>query len=84
MGISSPAKAFALINRYTEQELGLFALFEQLNLNQLDLILVEGFKREIFPKIELQRQALNHPNSENTGSIKAGEWVKIQPFYALI
>jgi molybdopterin molybdotransferase len=58
----SSADKFALINRYTEQELGLFALFEQLNLKQLDLILVEGFKREIFPKIELQRQALNHPN----------------------
>jgi molybdopterin-guanine dinucleotide biosynthesis protein B len=34
------------------------AVFEK---NQLDLILVEGFKTEIFPKIELHRSELNLP-----------------------
>ncbi len=33
-------------------------LFEQ---SQLDLILVEGFKKEAFPKIELHRKVLNKP-----------------------
>lgn len=69
--ISSSDK-FALINRYEKQELGLFDLFKQLNLTQLDLILVEGFKKENFPKIELQRKALNHPNIfENDDNIIA-------------
>lgn len=34
------------------------AIFEKDN---VDLILVEGFKQEAFPKIELHRSALNHP-----------------------
>jgi molybdopterin-guanine dinucleotide biosynthesis protein B len=29
--------------------------------SELDLILIEGFKSEIIPKIELYRQSLNHP-----------------------
>lgn len=32
----------------------------QLDLKQLDLILVEGFKNESYPKIEVQRTALQH------------------------
>lgn len=39
-------------------------LNDQLNFldqSSLDLILVEGFKREQFPKIELHRPILNHP-----------------------
>lgn len=36
---------------------------ELLHLNQceLDLLLVEGFKREVFPKLELHRPSLGHP-----------------------
>lgn len=34
------------------------AFFDQ---NDVDLILVEGFKQELFPKIELSRQALGNP-----------------------
>ncbi len=34
---------------------------QHLDLAQLDLILVEGFKAERFPKIELHRAALNKP-----------------------
>lgn len=33
----------------------------ELNQSQLDLILVEGFKQEQFPKIELHRPVLNKP-----------------------
>lgn len=53
---------FALINRYKEQQWGLFTLVNQLNLDNLDLILVEGFKKENFKKIELQRSQLQQPN----------------------
>ncbi|HEY8555385.1 MAG TPA: molybdopterin-guanine dinucleotide biosynthesis protein B [Burkholderiales bacterium] len=36
-------------------------LLPRLDLDQLDLILVEGFKAEAFPKIELYRPSLGHP-----------------------
>jgi len=36
-------------------------LLAQLPANDLDLILVEGFKHEVFPKIELHRQATARP-----------------------
>jgi molybdopterin-guanine dinucleotide biosynthesis protein len=36
-------------------------LIPRLNLNKLDLILVEGFKHELFTKIELHRPSLGHP-----------------------
>lgn len=37
------------------------ALLPHLDQNALDLILVEGFKHERFPKIELHRPSLGHP-----------------------
>jgi molybdopterin-guanine dinucleotide biosynthesis protein B len=36
-------------------------LLAELNQSDLDLVLVEGFKREHFPKIELHRPGLGHP-----------------------
>jgi len=36
-------------------------LLERLDRDHLDLILVEGFKAEAFPKIELHRPSLGHP-----------------------
>lgn len=42
-------------------EPGLAALLLELDTGQLDLILVEGFKLERFPKIELHRPTLGHP-----------------------
>jgi molybdopterin-guanine dinucleotide biosynthesis protein B len=44
-----------------EREPRLDALLAQLDSNALDLILVEGFKAEHFPKIELHRPQLGHP-----------------------
>ena len=44
-----------------EPEPDLQNLICQLNEKQLDLILVEGFKHESFPKIELHRRALGKP-----------------------
>lgn len=42
----------------TQPEPSLALLLEQMDQGGLDLILVEGFKHEPFPKIELHRQAL--------------------------
>jgi molybdopterin-guanine dinucleotide biosynthesis adapter protein len=44
-----------------EREPRLDALLAQLDGDALDLILVEGFKAERFPKIELYRPQLGHP-----------------------
>ena len=44
-----------------EAEPGLAQLAARLSPGALDLVLVEGFKREAFPKIELCRPALGHP-----------------------
>ncbi len=44
-----------------EQEPILDELIGHLVADKLDLILVEGFKNEVFPKIELHRRSLNHP-----------------------
>lgn len=57
----SSNQRFALINRYQE-ELDLWRLVDKLDLNNLDLILVEGFKNENFKKIELHRSELDRPN----------------------
>jgi len=44
-------------------------LIPRLNIKKLDLILVEGFKHEVIPKIELYRSQLNkpllHPDDNN-------------------
>lgn len=42
-------------------EPALVQLLERLDQSDLDLILVEGFKAEAFPKIELHRPSLGHP-----------------------
>ncbi len=44
-----------------EEEMTLAQLLPKLDTASLDLILVEGFKREAFPKIELCRPSLGHP-----------------------
>ncbi len=50
----------ALITEYAEpKEADLLALTEQLDLTNLDLIMVEGFKHLPFPKIELHRPTMN-------------------------
>ncbi|MCP5315770.1 MAG: molybdopterin-guanine dinucleotide biosynthesis protein B [Chromatiaceae bacterium] len=45
----------------TRGEPGLRELLDMLDPSRLDLILVEGFKAEAFPKIELHRAALGKP-----------------------
>lgn len=43
------------------EEPGLAELLEQLDSRMADLVLVEGFKREPIPKIEVHRPALQYP-----------------------
>ena len=59
----SSAKRWALMNELSEDqnELKLCELIEQIDHKNIDLILVEGFKKETFTKIELHRPSLGHP-----------------------
>lgn len=59
----SSAKRWALMTEYTQSdsELNLRELIKQIDLQHTDLILVEGFKRESFLKIELHRPSLGLP-----------------------
>ena len=56
-------KRKALITEFEENEAepDLQSLIEELDHEKLDLILVEGFKREHFSKIELHRKVLQKP-----------------------
>ena len=42
-----------------KEEPNLFELLNHINTAELDLVLIEGFKHEAIPRIELHRQALN-------------------------
>lgn len=59
----SSSRRYALIHEHMKPnaEPDLHELLALLDHSMLDLILVEGFKHEAFPKIELHRQALNKP-----------------------
>jgi len=56
-------KRMAIITEFEEDraEPSLRDALDQLNMQQLDLILVEGFKHESYPKIELHRPELKKP-----------------------
>jgi len=56
-------KRWALITEYptAHAEPKLNELLQQLDTTLLDLVLVEGFKHELFPKIELRRSELDRP-----------------------
>jgi len=64
-------KRWALIheNRNKQEEPNLFDLLDHLDHEGLDLILIEGFKHESIPRIELHRKTINrgymYPNDEN-------------------
>lgn len=55
-------KRWALMTEHeTREEPNLQELLSQLDTTRLDLVLVEGFKHEMFPKIELRRSELDRP-----------------------
>jgi molybdopterin-guanine dinucleotide biosynthesis protein MobB len=49
-------------NNEKQPEPGLEQLLPHLDPSQFDLLLVEGFKHEAYPKIELQRRTLGKPD----------------------
>lgn len=59
----SSSRRWALMTELDDQqeELTLPSLIEQIDHENIDLILVEGFKKEAFTKIELHRPSLGHP-----------------------
>ncbi len=65
------AKRWALVNEHEleRDEPQLQELLQHLDQERFDLLLVEGFKHEDYPKIELWRSALDkpllHPNDDN-------------------
>lgn len=61
MLIASSRRWALMVETPTQPEADLFALVARLDQTQLDLILVEGFRHETIPKIELHRPSLRHP-----------------------
>ena len=59
----SSSRRWALMSELDDHqaELTLLDLIEQIDQKNIDLILVEGFKKEPFSKIELHRPSLGHP-----------------------
>lgn len=57
-------RRWALVTEHQEdrEEPHLAELLDHFDPQQFDLLLVEGFKHEAYPKIELQRQALGKPS----------------------
>jgi molybdopterin-guanine dinucleotide biosynthesis protein MobB len=51
----------ALIRDTLKHEASLEQLLGQMNLDELDLVLIEGFKQEAYPKIECHRPSLGKP-----------------------
>ena len=66
---SSKRWALMVENESDNPEPSLQTLLDELNATSLDLILVEGFKHENYPKVELHRSALNkefmYPNDDS-------------------
>lgn len=61
MLIASSRRSALITENESELEPELASLLQQLNYDNLDLVLVEGFKHEHFPKVELHRKSLRHP-----------------------
>ncbi|WP_299018590.1 bifunctional molybdopterin-guanine dinucleotide biosynthesis adaptor protein MobB/molybdopterin molybdotransferase MoeA [uncultured Photobacterium sp.] len=65
----------ALVTETPDEEANLPHLITQLDQTQLDLILVEGFKKLDFPKIELHREEIGkpwlHPEDKNIIAVAA-------------
>lgn len=59
--LTSPHRRALITEFEPEHQVSLNEEIQQLPLDQIDLILVEGFKHVSFPKIELHRANLGHP-----------------------
>lgn len=61
MLIGSHRRWALIVETPGEDENGLQAYLDRLDQDRLDMVLVEGFKPDSIPKIELHRPALGHP-----------------------
>ena len=61
MLIASDKRWALMVEEEREQHPTLAELLVRLDTSQLDLVLVEGFKAEAFPKVELHRPSLSKP-----------------------
>lgn len=61
MLVASRQRLALIEERQVQAEPGLDELIARLDLSQLDLVLVEGFKHGTHPKVELHRKALERP-----------------------
>ncbi len=61
MVLASPHRSIIFAEKDEQKEPKLVDQLNWLDLTQLDLVLVEGFRHEAFPKIELHRPSLNKP-----------------------
>jgi molybdopterin-guanine dinucleotide biosynthesis protein B len=61
MLIASAQRSALMTENEREREPVLQELIQQLHINDIDLIIVEGFRHEAFPKIELHRPSLGKP-----------------------
>ena len=61
MLIASSRRIAVMIDLPEEQEPDLRELLHYINPKSIDLVLVEGFKHDAFPKIELHRPTEGHP-----------------------
>ncbi|MDD1792907.1 bifunctional molybdopterin-guanine dinucleotide biosynthesis adaptor protein MobB/molybdopterin molybdotransferase MoeA [Enterovibrio sp. ZSDZ42] len=77
----------ALMTETPDDECTLNQLLGQLDQNNADLVLVEGFKHQAFPKIELHRWALEkpwlHPEDPNIVAVACDEPPSSAPSFAL-
>jgi len=61
MVLASPHRTILFAEQEEPEEPKLITQLNWLNTNELDLVLVEGFRHEAFTKIELHRPSLNKP-----------------------
>lgn len=61
MLVGSSRRSVLIAEKESRAEPGLQDLLPMLDTSELDLVLVEGFKTESFPKIELYRSAVDRP-----------------------
>jgi len=77
MLIASARRSALMIEHEPEREPLLAELVQQLHIKDVDLIIVEGFRHEAFPKVELHRPSLGkpllHPEDPNIIAIASDE-----------
>ena len=82
MLIGSVNRWALMVDAEKDQEFTLEDHIQRLNQDNLDLILVEGFKLEVIPKIELTRPSLGNdlffPNDDNVIAVATDELLTIE------